>query len=89
MNIIEAFRLALDTGRTVSSRWVEQQYEVNEIDQVIEDLAVADILSDEWEVVERHDITKEISPGAIRKACAEKCFAPFVAEAIIDVLWAK
>jgi hypothetical protein len=88
MNIIEAFRLALDTGGKIESRW-GVQYAVTTLDRMVMDISVDEILADDWKLVEEHNLKKAISQGAIRKACAEKCFAPFVAEAIIDALWPK
>ena len=88
MNIVEAFKVALDTGKTVSTGW-SNQYDMSSMNQVIFDLTVADILSNEWEVVEPEYLEKNITPNDIREACAKKKLHPTTAQALIDYLWPK
>ena len=88
MNIIDAVKLALKTKQPIS-QGISEQFWISDMNDIFENLAVFEILSDDWDVVEDDLIEKKITPDCIRTACAKKKADPATAEAIIDALWPK
>jgi hypothetical protein len=88
MNIVEAVKLALKTGKPISEG-IGDQHWISDIHHLVQDLSVYEIISEDWDVVEDDLIEKKITPHGIRIACVKKKVPRSTAEAIIDALWGK
>lgn len=80
MNIIEAFK----TGKKVECHG--EQWDTKEDNSLIERITAFEILSNDWEIVEKDDEYRNITRRQVHEACLKVGLSQQMAKAVTDKL---